>query len=532
MNTNFIKYTRTASQSVSANSVVICNVLEASSGNVISPNTTTGQITLTSGKTYRLRGTAGTIVGATAASFIGYGWYNETTSAWIGEGAQIISPSSLNYNVSNGGTAEVVITTNTSTLVSLRVITATNITSIGGNQSDFAGTYANPWIDIEEIGSTFALTSISGLTTTSDVNVGGNLTVTGAISASGNISASNLYITNAIYAYELHTIIESSSVILSSGSNQIGDQQSDILTITGSLLQTGSTSFSELTGSLAAFSSSLNSRIGTVSVGTLSASIYQTDATQSNNITIVSASAWGAYTSASSYSGSFYTTLSTLAGNITTAQNSANGAYASASAYSSSFYTTINTNISNITQASASVWGAFQSASSYSGSFYTTINTVIGNVTTAQNSANGAYASASAYSASAATTYALISGSNSFVGTQSINGSLTVTGDVTAYYSSDERLKDNIQLISNPIEKVQKLRGVEFDWNDKVQMYAGEHSYGVIAQDVLNVMPELVKQRYDGYYGVDYEKMVGLLIEVVKNQEKRIKDLENKMDSK
>jgi len=108
---------------------------------------------------------------------------------------------------------------------------------------------------------------------------------------------------------------------------------------------------------------------------------------------------------------------------------------------------------------------------------------------------------------------------------------LTVTGDVVAYASSDERLKDNIQLISNPIEKVQQLRGVEFDWNDKVQMHAGEHSYGVIAQDVLNVMPELVKQRYDGYYGVDYEKMVGLLIEVVKEQEKRIKDLENKIGS-
>ena len=192
MNKNFIKYTRTASQSVSANSVVICNVLEASSGNVISPNTTTGQITLTSGKTYRLRGTVGTIVGATAASYIGYGWYNETTSTWIGEGAQIISPQSLNYNVSNGGTAEVVITTNASTVVSLRVILVTNVTSIGGNQSDFTGTYANPWIDIEEIGSTFALTSISGLTTTSDLNVGGNLTVTGSISVvSGSITMPN-----------------------------------------------------------------------------------------------------------------------------------------------------------------------------------------------------------------------------------------------------------------------------------------------------------------------------------------------------
>ncbi len=42
-------------------------------------------------------------------------------------------------------------------------------------------------------------------------------------------------------------------------------------------------------------------------------------------------------------------------------------------------------------------------------------------------------------------------------------------------------------------------------------------------------MPELVNQRPDGYYAVDYDKMIGLLIEVVKEQEKRIKDLENKI---
>ena len=111
-----------------------------------------------------------------------------------------------------------------------------------------------------------------------------------------------------------------------------------------------------------------------------------------------------------------------------------------------------------------------------------------------------------------------------------LTGSLIVTGDVTAYYSSDERLKDNIELISNPIEKVQQLRGVEFDWKDGMPK-AGQHDYGVIAQDVIKVLPELVNQRQDGYYAVDYDKIIGLLIEVVKEQEKRIKELENKVGS-
>ena len=349
------------------------------------------------------------------------------------------------------------------------------------------------------------------------------LQLTGSLHVTNDITASgNLYVSGTIYTYELHTIIESSSVIYSTGSNTFGDQQSDVFNITGSLYQTGSTSFSELTGSLFAFSSSLNTRIN--------AATNEIQFATTASLEIVSASAWGAFQSASSYSASFYTNLNTLAGNVTTAQNSANGAYASASAYSGSSYTRDANQDTNITNASASAWGAFQSASSYSGSIYTTINTVIANVTTAQNSANGAYASASAYSASAATTYAKLDVANTFTQNQIISGSLNVTGDVVAYATSDERLKDNIQLISNPIEKINQLRGVEFDWKDGMPK-AGQHDYGVIAQDVLNVMPELVNQRQDGYYAVDYDKIIGLLIEVVKEQEKRIKELENKVGS-
>ena len=323
---------------------------------------------------------------------------------------------------------------------------------------------------------------LGGFATTGSNTFTGNQTINASISASGNISASNLYITNTIYAYELHTIIESSSVIFSSGSNNFGDQQSDVLTITGSLYQTGSTSFSELSGSLFDFSSSLNSRIGTISVGTLSSSIYQTDATQSNNILIISASAWGAFQSASSYSSSFSSSLNNV---------------------SSSFVTSISASNYNITNNSSS--------------FATSIS--------ASNAA------ATSYSASANTTYAKLAVENTFTQNQIISGSLNVTGDVVAYTTSDERLKDNIELISNPIEKVKQLRGVEFDWNNKSMFKAGKHDYGVIAQDVEKVLPELVKETHTGYLGVDYDKMIGLLIEVVKEQEKRIKELENKIGS-
>jgi hypothetical protein len=191
------------------------------------------------------------------------------------------------------------------------------------------------------------------------------------------------------------------------------------------------------------------------------AQIYATtgsfnDYTQSanTNITTNSASAAGAFASASAYSGSFYTTINTNIGNITTNSASAAGAFASASAYSGSFYTTINTNIGNITTNSASAAGAFASASAYSGSaatsfsaslasqvdlsasLATTNNTQTDNITANSASAAGAFASASAYSGSAVTTYAKLSGDNIFTGTQVITGSLFVSSNLVVQGSS------------------------------------------------------------------------------------------------
>ncbi|MDA9843123.1 tail fiber domain-containing protein [bacterium] len=108
-------------------------------------------------------------------------------------------------------------------------------------------------------------------------------------------------------------------------------------------------------------------------------------------------------------------------------------------------------------------------------------------------------------------------------------GLVRSTGDVVAYYSSDERLKDNISLIPNALDKVSKLRGVEFDWNDKQDVYQG-HDVGVIAQDVQEVLPELVQERADGYLAVKYEKMVGLLIESIKELKTEVDNLKQQLN--
>ena len=110
-----------------------------------------------------------------------------------------------------------------------------------------------------------------------------------------------------------------------------------------------------------------------------------------------------------------------------------------------------------------------------------------------------------------------------------ISGStIRASGDVIAFNSSDERFKDNIQPISEPLWKLSKIGGYEFDWNDKQDVYEG-HDVGVIAQEVHKVLPEVVGEKSDGYLGVKYEKIVPLLIESVKELTKKTKKLEREL---
>ena len=108
-------------------------------------------------------------------------------------------------------------------------------------------------------------------------------------------------------------------------------------------------------------------------------------------------------------------------------------------------------------------------------------------------------------------------------------GTIYATGDVYAYYSSDERLKDNITPILNALDKINQIGGYEFDWNDKQSTYEG-HDVGVIAQEIEAILPELVTTRDTGYKAVKYEKIVALLIQAIKEQQIQIQNLEKKIN--
>jgi hypothetical protein len=110
------------------------------------------------------------------------------------------------------------------------------------------------------------------------------------------------------------------------------------------------------------------------------------------------------------------------------------------------------------------------------------------------------------------------------------NGTFSAINDIIAFSTSDKRLKDNITLISNPIEKIQKIGGYEFDWipTEYIHSYEG-HDIGVIAQEIEEVLPELVTTRDNGYKAVKYDKIVALLIEAIKDQQKQIEELKSKI---
>jgi hypothetical protein len=108
-----------------------------------------------------------------------------------------------------------------------------------------------------------------------------------------------------------------------------------------------------------------------------------------------------------------------------------------------------------------------------------------------------------------------------------VDGGILATGDVTAYGSSDARLKTNLEPIANAVDKVNTLTGYTFNWNEQaVGKDTTVREAGIIAQDVDAVLPEVVTTRKDGYMAVKYEKIVPLLIEAIKEQDDKIKRLE------
>jgi hypothetical protein len=149
---------------------------------------------------------------------------------------------------------------------------------------------------------------------------------------------------------------------------------------------------------------------------------------------------------------------------------------------------------------------------------------IIANVPTSKSTLNF-------YDASQSTIYSSLTANS--VGLY-IDSSLMVTGDITAFYgtTSDQRFKTNLEKISNPLEKISQINGYLYNWNDLAKDMkhkdTSKKEVGLLAQELEKVLPEAVATNENGYKGIHYEKVVALLVECIKEQQKQIDELKVK----
>ncbi len=122
------------------------------------------------------------------------------------------------------------------------------------------------------------------------------------------------------------------------------------------------------------------------------------------------------------------------------------------------------------------------------------------------------------------------------IGARNPSYKLNVSGDVCAfnYFNcSDARLKKNIVPLTDVLKKLDNIRGVKFEWNENddslIQTAPGAH-IGIVAQEMEKEFPELVLKDDKGYGAVDYSKLSAVLLEGIKEQQKEIEELKDRIE--
>lgn len=179
------------------------------------------------------------------------------------------------------------------------------------------------------------------------------------------------------------------------------------------------------------------------------------------------------------------------------------------------------------------------SGSTFNGSSAVTISyNSVGAPSTSGANATGTWGISISGTAATATTANGLNTSNNYqinslgVGTpaSAVAGEIRATNNVTAYYASDARLKENVRPISGALDLLGQIRGVRYDWcQSYIDHQGGEDGYfvrradvGVIAQEVDAVLPEIVGENAQGHKAVRYERLTALLIEAVKELKSEI----------
>jgi len=108
-----------------------------------------------------------------------------------------------------------------------------------------------------------------------------------------------------------------------------------------------------------------------------------------------------------------------------------------------------------------------------------------------------------------------------------VEGNINAGGDVTAFSTSDIRLKNNIEEIKNAMSIIREIKAISFDWDqEKQSLYTG-HDYGFIAQNINEALPSSVREGSSGYLQVNYTKVIPFLVQALKEQDSEISRLKS-----
>ena len=402
----------------------------------------------------------------------------------------------------------------------------------------------------------FSTISGSGLRISGNAQVDGNLTIGGTITIGDNTSD----VINVVASLS-SSLIPSNDNVFNIGSTSYRYANVYATTVSASAY-TG-------LGNLTTYSTSVDSRL--VAAESFSSSLDTTFATDAS-VTIVSASAFGAFTSASSYSASAATDLSASnAARVALSASVAASGFAVSSSVASATATSISTlsgSVKTVTDAlsgrvttlegtdisitlTGDVTGTGTITNLANVSFETTIaaNSVAlgtdttGNyvaslvegtgVTITNNSGENTTPTIAIGQAVATSSNVQFNSLGVGMAASATAGRIDASGDVVAFSSSDRNFKENITPIENPIEKIKMISGNTYDWKadlKDVHGYEG-NDVGVIAQEIEEVLPQIVTTRENGYKAVKYEKLVALLIEGIKEQQTQIEKLRIDLDN-
>ena len=353
----------------------------------------------------------------------------------------------------------------------------------------------------------------------------------GIVSGSSQLSGTTI---TDLTIVNLTTVNETASVIFSSGSNRFGDFGNDTHSFTGSVQVSGSFTLIG-TSTATSYNGTINATNGVVSG---SAQIDGSLLGSNKTITIGSTSTTlgGTSTTIAGLTSVTSTTfVGALTGNASTATTLATARTINGTSFDGSANITIPNLVSGSSQIDvASTTGDIALGTRTSGNYVASLVEGTG-VTITNNSGEGTtptIAIGQAVATNSEVQFAKlgVGGAHDATYELKVTGDIGATGDIVAYVSSDERLKNNVEVISNPIEKVQSLRGVTWEWNELASDAVKQSpNVGVIAQEVEKVLPQLVHDRENGFKGVDYAKLTGLLIEAIKEQQKQIDELKSKL---